>query len=130
MIDEHPIGQKQRINGKEITIAHIGNDIMVLSVFFPIRELDKSYKFRPDTKERNAYNVSKLLAPLFVSPGERGWVIAQLICNSHTTIFQPFEFVVCATKRMGLATFGGCPFFLTGVHGRRDSITKTLISLL
>ena len=33
MIDGQPTGQKQRDNGKEIPIAHIGDDIMVLSVF-------------------------------------------------------------------------------------------------
>ena len=46
---------------------------MGLSVFFPSRELG------PDSGARNALNVSRLLAPVFASHGERGWVIAQLI---------------------------------------------------
>ena len=41
MIDAQPIGQKWRSNGNEMPIAHIGVDIMVLSVLFPNRELDK-----------------------------------------------------------------------------------------
>ena len=62
MIDAQPIRQKQRIIEKEIT-PNIGNDIMGLSVLFPIPGLDKSYKFGPDAGARNAPNVSRLLAP-------------------------------------------------------------------
>ena len=87
MIDAQPIGQKWRSNGNEMPIAHIGVDIMVLSVLFPNRELDKWDKYGPDSGARNALNVGRLLAPVFASHGERGWVIAQVIYHDIPAIW-------------------------------------------